>query len=536
MPLATASSLNRDVTGKSSGPRLFIADEACPTCDQPIPHDHYEEIKERIELRQREQSAEIAARLQEQHAVDKAQAVEQAWQEAESKIVEARDEERQAAEMITTERVTAVERAGKEAQALLQGKLDEAESAKSVADASIEKMKEEAVDREKTIRAEAMNEAEAKMLDKLNESERNRRESEAILIQKIETIEADKAAVTTTVFALQTKLDEQQHAHVDALEKLRSEGAVREEEIRSQASVAAQLAFEEKTLALTEGKSAAEAKAALFERQVETLKRTQEIQLQEQREVLEKAKGDAINAEKATAFGERLKLQSKIEELGRALDKKTAEELGEGAEIDLYESLKLEFPSDRIERIQKGQPGADILHVVIHNGKECGKIVYDSKNHGSWRNDFVSKLAKDQMAARAEHAILSTSKFPAGIRHLHVQDGVILCGPARVVTVVQIVRQHLTRTHTLRLSSEQRLQKTAALYDFITSERCTNLFGRIDSHTEDLLDLQVKEKKAHEITWKKQGELIRSVQRVRAEVTNEIESIVGAIEQTDSNQ
>ena len=213
-----------------------------------------------------------------------------------------------------------------------------------------------------------------------------------------------------------------------------------------------------------------------------------------------------------------------------ALDKKTAEELGEGAEIDLYEVLKADFDSDRIERINKGQPGADILHVVIHNGKECGKIIYDSKNHNAWRNDFVSKLATDQMAAKAEHAILSTRKFPSGKRHLDVQDGVILASPSRVAAVVHIVRQHLVQTHTLRLSNEARTQKTAALYSFITSERCNDLFARIDTHTDDLLGMQLKEQKAHNTMWKRQGELIRSVQKVRAELCNEIDMIIGTAE------
>ena len=49
----------------------------------------------------------------------------------------------------------------------------------------------------------------------------------------------------------------------------------------------------------------------------------------------------------------------------------------------------------------------------------------------------------------------------------------------------------------------------------------------IDTHTDDLLDIQVKEKKAHESVWKRQGELIRSVQKVRAELSNEIDTIIG---------
>ncbi|MGE3829500.1 MAG: DUF2130 domain-containing protein [Parvibaculaceae bacterium] len=516
-------------TAKPAAPRLFIADEVCPTCDQAIPHDHYDEIKERIELRQREKTAEIAARLQEQHALDKAQALEQARKEAEARIADARHQERVAVETAANERVAAAERAGAEALTALQSKLAEAVAGKSSADAAIEKMKEEATEKEKTIRAEAMSAAEAKMLDKLDESERRRKESETILNQKVETMEAGKLAAEAATTALQTKLNEQQQTHAAAMEQEKADAVAREDEIRQQADAAAQARMQERVSALGEEKAAAEAKAASLEQQVQSWQTVHEAQLQELREALEKARDDAVNAEKANAFGERLKLQTKIDELGRALDKKTAEELGEGAEIDLYEALKGEFPDDRIERIQKGQPGADILHTVIHNGKECGKIIYDSKNHKAWRTEFVTKLASDQMAAKAEHAILSTSKFPADVRHLHVQDGVVLCGPARVVTIAQIVRQHLVQTHTLRLSNEQRTQKTAALYDFITSERCTSLFARIDTHTDDLLELQVKEKKAHDTTWKKQGELIRLVQRVRGELTTEIETIVGTI-------
>jgi len=223
-----------------------------------------------------------------------------------------------------------------------------------------------------------------------------------------------------------------------------------------------------------------------------------------------------------------------VEELQRALEKQTNEELGEGAEIDLFEALKAEFEDDRIERVNKGQPGADILHTVVVNGKECGKIIYDSKNHKAWRNDFVSKLASDQMAAKAEHAILSTHKFPTGVRHLHLQDGVLVVGPARAVVVAQLVRQHIVQSHTLRLSNEERTAKTAALYEFINSERCKDLLGRIDTHTDDLLEVDVKERRAHEATWKRRGELVRSVQKVRAELGNEIGMIIGTAGPTEA--
>ena len=151
-----------------------------------------------------------------------------------------------------------------------------------------------------------------------------------------------------------------------------------------------------------------------------------ETSLTTQREVLEKAKEEALNAEKARAFEENQKLSTKVSDLQRALENKTAEELGEGAEVELFEALKAEFPHDHISRVDKGTPGADIIHVVMLRGNKCGTILYDSKNHNQFRWDHVTKLRADQLAAKADHAILATRKFPQGTRQLHMHDGVLL--------------------------------------------------------------------------------------------------------------
>ena len=88
--------------------------------------------------------------------------------------------------------------------------------------------------------------------------------------------------------------------------------------------------------------------------------------LAEQREALDRSKADAVNHAKAEEFTKNQKLQKKLDELQRQLDQKTSNELGEGAEIDLYDALRTGFEVDRIKRIKKGEPGADIRHEVVH--------------------------------------------------------------------------------------------------------------------------------------------------------------------------
>jgi hypothetical protein len=248
--------------------------------------------------------------------------------------------------------------------------------------------------------------------------------------------------------------------------------------------------------------------------------------LREQRSALEKATHDAINAEKAKAFADRQKLETRLAQMQRQVAQKAGGELGEGAELDLYEQLRAEFPGDRIVSVKKGQPGADIVHTVIENGRTCGHIIYDAKSRGAWRNSYARHLLDDKIAAKADHAVLVTRVFPAGRAQLYIQDGVIIANPARVIALAHVIRKHIVQLATLRLSDEVRAQNTTKLYDFITSDRCGVLLEQIGTISDKLLDLDVKEHRAHTATWKQRGQLIREIQQARGTLVTEIDLIV----------
>ena len=248
--------------------------------------------------------------------------------------------------------------------------------------------------------------------------------------------------------------------------------------------------------------------------------------LREQRDALDKATVEAINAEKAKAFTDRQKLEARIAQLQRQVAHNAAAELGEGAELNLYEQLRDEFPGDTIVSVKRGQPGADLVHTVIENGRECGHIVYDSKSRAAWRNSYVSRLLDDKIAAKADHAVLVTRVFPAGQAQLYVQDGVIVANPARVLALAQMIRKHVVQQATLRLSDEARAENTMRLYDFITSDRCSVLLEQIGTVSDKLLDLDVKEHRAHTATWKQRGQLIREIQQARGTLVTEIDLVL----------
>jgi hypothetical protein len=329
---------------------------------------------------------------------------------------------------------------------------------------------------------------------------------------------------------------------VAAIEKLRAESLVQQTVARSEGMKTAEAAAQERiqsliaaneTLQVATTEKVAEAERQKNEalNQVESLKANLEgavtQRAQEIREAMEKDKAESVNAVKAQHFQETLKLNEMVQNLQRRLDQKNAEELGEGAEINLFEVLKAEYPDDQITRVPKGTAGADIMHVVKNNGKECGKIVYDSKNRNAWRNDYVTKLREDQIAAKAEHAILSSCKFPADAHQLEVREGVIIANPARVLMVVEILRSHVIQASSLRIAGKERDGKTAALYSYITSERFWQHLKSIDGCADKMLDIDAGEKKAHEAVWEKRGRLIKSAQKSYGNVRADIERIIG---------
>ncbi len=315
-----------------------------------------------------------------------------------------------------------------------------------------------------------------------------------------------------------------------------AEAAEREKVIRLEVKQQTTAEMNEELSKAKQATAKAQREKTAAEERIKRLKDEQEAQIKarttkalaEQREALDKEKSDAIAKAKADEFGKNQKLQRQVELLKRQLEEKTADSLGEGAEVDLYEALRENFDDDgdKITRIKKGQPGADIRHEVRHNGQLYGLIVYDSKNHAKWRNSFVTKLKTDQLAAHADHAVLTTAEFPSGARQFAVREGVVVLNPARAVEVVRLLREHIIQTYRLRLSAKEKNSKTEALYKFINSDRCRQLFNRSELINEQLLEIDAKEVTTHNLVWKKRGQLLKEAQKTHADYRSAIDHII----------
>jgi len=315
------------------------------------------------------------------------------------------------------------------------------------------------------------------------------------------TAERDKATASA----------KEQQARADALRK----EAEKQTEIRIKAE------FERKMQALATERDEAAAK-------VKRLDESKQKELIQQRASLEKDRDGKLLKAQVQYNREREQLQQKIDALTRQLQRKTPDDLGDAAEVDAYEALRDAFPRDDIARIKKGQPGADIRHKVLHKGTLCGTILLDSKDRQGWQGAYVTKLREDQMADKAEYAILATTVFPSGKKELYIDEEtrVIVVNRARLVEIVDLVRRVIQRMHSLRLSQSERSEKRELLYTYITSEDYKQHLVEAGRVTGELADLDVEEKRGHDKVWEKRGKMVTRLRNVVREVDTEVSSIL----------
>lgn len=269
------------------------------------------------------------------------------------------------------------------------------------------------------------------------------------------------------------------------------------------------------------------------EQQVKTLKASLEATIAErvsaQRTASEKMMTEAVAAERTKAYAERMKLDAQLADLQRKLQRRTSNELGDGAEIDLAAALEAAFGhEDKISRVGRAVKGPDIIIEVFNREVAVGSIVIDSKNYARarWSNGLVEKLKADQIAESADYGVLSSTAFPKGESQLAVRDGIIIAHPQRVVAVVQLLRRQLVHNHALRLNAEQRDSAANRLLDFIVSTEAADMFEALHQATDSMLALEAQELEAQAAVHRRRGTLIRDVTRFHENMTTAIDVLI----------
>ena len=247
-------------------------------------------------------------------------------------------------------------------------------------------------------------------------------------------------------------------------------------------------------------------------------------EIAEIRAILAKDRENALLRKDAEFARERANLEKKISDMSRRVKKGL--DVGEGAELDLFEELRGAFPEDALSRV-KGTSTV-LLHDVRYKGKSAGRIVIDITPRQAWQHAFVTRLRQLQTELAADHAILSTPAFPAGRRELFIDAGVIVVAPARVRAIIEVLRKALVAMYVAKLSDAERADKLSRLFRFITSPSFKKKLAEASDLASEALEIDVQEKRAHDTVWKKRGTVLTRIKHVLRELDTEVAAIVEA--------
>lgn len=341
---------------------------------------------------------------------------------------------------------------------------------------------------------------------------------------------AMKARVEQQVADARAEMELAKKAEID---KVTADALVQATAAREQGKKAAEAEAEQRLVALQTAQEADKKKLQEAEqRRVEAVSQLAALTAQtdtivatrvaEARTALEKNNTETLNLKEAQHAAAMQKLSEEL----KTMQRHVADVDGEGADINLYDELRKQFPKDEITPVNKSS-GANIIHTVKHKGKECGKIVYDGRNRNIWQDNFATKLRDDMVTAKAQHAILTCSKFPRGVRQIHLCEDVIALNPARALVLAQLLREEIVRNYSQRVSEQDQSKKTAKLYAYITSDQFDKLLTSLEGNDEKFLQLDEDEKKAHNSLWEKRRRLTTASQRLHATLRIEVARIVG---------
>ena len=231
--------------------------------------------------------------------------------------------------------------------------------------------------------------------------------------------------------------------------------------------------------------------------------------------------------ERARHEADRARMERQINQLSREVEKARSEQLGEEAEADLYEKLRSEFPTDRIERIKKGVRGADIVQHVMVGTREVGRLVYESKNVITWQNAFVTKAKQYQRRYDTPYVLVVTRVLPKKQRGICTVRNIPVVEPRLAVPLAAIVRDAIVELGELRLSQKGRNTKAQNLFDYIIGSEFRGQFKAMSESVADLREQQQKECNWHENEWEKRTKLHDRIDSGRRKVSAKIKAITG---------
>lgn len=263
------------------------------------------------------------------------------------------------------------------------------------------------------------------------------------------------------------------------------------------------------------------------------------IEAESQRKMTETLGVERVKIRKAAEEEARMKLNEKdslieeqraqLQEAQRKLDQGSMQLQGEVQELAIEEWLAASFPLDTIGEIKKGARGADCLQTVNTRTRlNCGSIYYESKRTKDFQPGWIEKFKADMRAKGAELGVIVTEAMPKDMERMGMRDGVWICSFDEFKGLSAVLRESVIRVSTALASQENRGDKMALLYDYLTGQEFRmQIEAIVEGFVQMKTDLE-SEKRAMEGIWKKREKQIEKVLLNTTHMHGSIRGIAGA--------
>lgn len=314
-------------------------------------------------------------------------------------------------------------------------------------------------------------------------------------------------------------------ARQQALELKDLQARLKEKETQLSRAQDEELALRKKSRLLEEQQAQWEVeKARQLDSEREKIRRLEQEALQES---LKRNEDEHRRREKEQATQIEI-MQKTIEDLRRQAQQGSQQVQGEAQESDLKSLLSAHFPEDVISDVPAGAFGADLVQKVgVRLGRKLGTIVWESKNAKAFKEEWLSKLKKDQGLVRAEVAILVSTILPNNLTRFGQRQGIWICRPADALALATVLRTHLSELERVKISLEGQDQKMTALYQYLSGPLFQNRIEQLVLAFMGFKQDLESEKRTLTARWSKREKQIEQMMLTTAGFYGDMQGIIG---------
>jgi hypothetical protein len=205
-------------------------------------------------------------------------------------------------------------------------------------------------------------------------------------------------------------------------------------------------------------------------------------------------------------------LKKQINEWKRKAEQGSQQTQGEVVELELEGSLRTLFPFDEITPVPKGVKGADAIQRVRDGlGRDCGSIIWESKQTKAWSDGWIQKLKEDQRQAKAEVAVIMSRVLPQGIKNFGDIDGIYITNFESVFGAASVLRSQLIQITATKRSLVGKNEKMEVIWNYLHGTEFKQRVEVILDAFSSMKDTLDKEKKAMMKLWAEREKQIERV-------------------------